>query len=64
MSKKYTLNQVDLIKILQAFLYSLASSAVLFLIMVVEQIDFAEYAFVVPIINAILYGAKRWLQGD
>lgn len=62
MSPKYALNREDLIKIAQAFAFSMASAAVTFLIMVVEQIDFAEYAFVVPIINAVLYGAKRFLQ--
>lgn len=63
MSNKYTLNKEDLIKIAQAFGFSLASAAIAFLIMVVEQIDFAEYAFLVPIINSLLYGAKKFLEG-
>ena len=64
MTKKYTLNKADLIKIAQAFGFSLASAALTFAIMVVEQVDFAEYAFVVPIINTILYGARKFVEGE
>lgn len=63
MSPKYSLNKEDAIKIAQAFGFSLASAAVAFLIMVVEQVDFAEYAFLVPVINAGLYGLKKFLEG-
>lgn len=64
MSPKYSLNKEDFVKIAQAFLFSMGSAAVTFFIMIVEQIDFAEYAFLVPIINAVLYGAKRFLQSS
>ena len=63
MSKKYTLNQEDLLKIAKAFGYAMASAIIAFLIMVVEQVDFAEYAFLVPIINLALYTGKRFLEG-
>lgn len=63
MSKKYTLNKEDLIKIAQAFGFAMASAVVTFAIMVVEQVDFAEYAFLVPVINVLLYSAKKFLEG-
>lgn len=61
-SPKYKLTSEDAKKIGQAFAFSLASASIAFFIMVVEQIDFAEYAFIVPIINAVLYGAKRFVE--
>ena len=63
-SPKYSLNKEDLIKITTAFGFSLASATVAFLILTVEQIDFAQYTFLVPIINIALYSAKRYLEGD
>jgi len=61
-SPKYKLNKADLVKIGMAFLYSLASVTVAFAIATVEQVDFAGYAFLVPVINAVLYSAKKALE--
>lgn len=64
MSKKYTLNKADLIKIAQALGFAMASALVAFLITIMEQIDFGEYVFLVPIINVLLYSAKKFLEGE
>ena len=64
MSPKYSLNKEDAVKIAQAFGYAMASAAITFGIMVVEQVDFAEWAFLVPIINAVLYGAQKFIRGE
>jgi hypothetical protein len=62
-SKKYSLNKEDLVKILMALAYSGASAIVATLIVVVGEMDFGSYAFLIPMINALLYGAKKWLEG-
>ena len=64
MSKKYTLNQEDLVKISKAFGWAMASAVIAFGIMLVEQVDFAEYAFLVPVINVLLYTAKKFVEGN
>lgn len=64
MSKKYTLNKTDLIKIAQAFGFAMASAMVAFLITITEQIDFGEYVFLVPFINVLLYSAKKFLESE
>lgn len=63
MSPKYTLSKADGIKIAQAFGFAMASATVAFAIAIVQEIDFGQYVFVVPIINAALYGAKKYLEG-
>lgn len=62
-SKKYSLNKEDITKILMALAYSGASAIVATLIVVVGEMDFGSYAFLIPMINALLYGAKKWLEG-
>lgn len=62
MSPKYSLNKEDGKKIGSAFIFSLLSAAVAFLIGIVQEIDFAQYAFIVPVINVFLYSIKRWAE--
>ncbi len=65
MSPKYTLNELDWKKILQTLAYSGLSAIIAALIVILEGIEFPpEYLFIVPIINSILYAAKRFFQGS
>lgn len=63
MSAKYSLNQEDLKKIAIALLFSMASAVVSTLIVVVGDMDFGSYAFLIPAVNAVLYSAKKFLEG-
>ena len=63
MSPKYTLNQIDYKKILQTLAFSGLSAIMAALIIIVADTEFSpEYAFLVPIINTILYAAKRFFE--
>jgi hypothetical protein len=65
MSPKYTLNELDWKKILQTLAFSGLSAIFAALIIIVQDIQFPpEYAFLVPLINTILYAAKRFFQGS
>jgi len=65
MSPKFTLNELDYKKILQAILFAGASAMIGALILVVADTQFPpEYAFLVPLINGLLYGAKRFFEGS
>ena len=63
MSPKYTLNKADFSKISSAFFLSALSALVAITIGLVADIDFGQYTFVIPIINVILYSAKKYLEG-
>lgn len=63
MSAKYSLNQEDFKKIAMALLFSMASAVVSTLIVVVGDMDFGSYAFLIPVVNAGLYSAKKFLEG-
>jgi hypothetical protein len=63
-NKKYSLNEDNLYKILMAAFWSIASAGVAALIMVVQDIDFAQYAFLAPLINIALYSLKEFIDGD
>lgn len=63
MSPKYSLNEADLKKIATTILFSVGSAVVATLIVVVGEMDFGAYAFLIPIINAILYSAKKFFEG-
>ena len=63
MSPKYTLNKEDLQKIGSALLFSVLSAGVAFLIALVPEIDFGQAAPFIPLINVILYSAKKYLEG-
>ena len=63
MSKKYSLNGEDFKKILMTIAFSGASAILATLIMVVQEMYFGAYAFLIPMINAVLYGAKKFLEG-
>lgn len=63
-SEKYTLNAEDLKKIAMAMVYSGTAAALAVLAAALEQVDLpAMYLAMVPIINAMLYTAVRFLQG-
>lgn len=64
MSPKYSLNKEDGIKILEVIAWTVASSVVAVLISILAELDVpAQYAFLVPIANTILYTAQRFLAG-
>ena len=62
MSPKYRLNKEDGLEIGKVLLWSGRSAISATAILVVEQVDFAEYTFVVPLINVLLYTAKRFVD--
>jgi hypothetical protein len=62
-SKKYSLNSEDFKKVLMAALFSGGAAVLSTLIVVVGEMDFGAYAFLVPAINAVLYGGKKFLEG-
>lgn len=63
MSPKYSLNKEDLFKIASALLFSVLSAMAVTAIALIQEIDFGAYAFLVPLINVILYSAKKYLEG-
>jgi hypothetical protein len=65
MSPKYSLNELDYKKILQTMIFAGASAIIGALILVVADTQFPpEYAVLVPLINTLLYGAKRFFEGS
>ena len=65
MSPKHSLNELDYKKILQTLAFSGLSAIFAALIIVVADTEFPpEYAFIVPLINTILYAAKRYFEGS
>lgn len=65
MSPKYSLNELDYKKILQTLAFSGASATIAALIMVIADTQFPpEYAVWVPVINTLLYAAKRFFEGS
>ena len=63
MSPKYSLNEVDLKKIGTAIFYSIAAAVISTLIVVVGDMDFGTYAFLIPTINTVLYTAQKFVAG-
>lgn len=64
-SKKYRLNAADGTKIMSALFWSLASTAIGFFIVILPSIDVpAQYIFVIPMINGLLYTLKRFVDGQ
>lgn len=63
-SPKYTLNSEDLKKIAMAMVYSGTAAALATLAASLENTEFpAIYMALVPVVNAMLYTAVRFLQG-
>lgn len=63
MSPKYKLTKENLGPILKVIAWSLGSALVAILTTIVADIEFPpEYAFVVPIINVVLYTAKEFFS--
>lgn len=64
MSPKYTLNKHDVIEMLKVMAWSLASTIVTVLIAFAENVEVPmEYAFLLPVINTILYSVRLFLAG-
>lgn len=65
LSKKYTLNQIDLGKIGKVVLYAGGSAMILTLIDILPQIDIPlVWAWAVPLVNTILVILKKFLAGE
>lgn len=62
-SEKYSFNSEDLKKIGTALLFSAGSAVVSTLIVIVGDMDFGSYAFLIPIVNTGLYSVKKFLEG-
>lgn len=62
-SEKYSFNSEDLKKIGTTILFSVGATVVSTLIVVIADMDFGSYAFLIPIINTGLYSAKKFLEG-
>lgn len=62
-SQKYSLNQVDIRKIATTILFSAGSAIVASLIVIVGDLDLGAYAILTPVINTVLYAAKKYLDG-
>jgi len=63
MSEKYSLNKEDFKKILMTVVFSGGSAMVSTLIVLVGNMDFGSYAILIPVINIVLYSAKKFLEG-
>lgn len=63
MSKKYSLNAEDGLKILKVFGYLLASTTIAFAIDTVSALNFGDYGWLVPIINILLVTVQRAVAG-
>lgn len=63
MSKKYSFNEEDLKKIGTTILFSVGAAVVSTLIVIVGDMDFGSYAFLIPLVNTMLYSAKKFLEG-
>jgi hypothetical protein len=65
MSPKYRLNTEDGVTLLKVMAWSLASTVVTVLIAFSSQVEVpVEYAFLLPVINTILVGIKKFLDGQ
>lgn len=63
-SPKYKLNIDDGVTLLKVMSWSLASTIVTVLIAFSSQVEVpVEYAFLLPVINTLLVGLKRFLDG-
>lgn len=64
MSPKYTLNKQDLYEMLKVMAWSLGSTIVTVLIAFAENVEVpVEYAFLLPVINTILYSVRLFFAG-
>lgn len=63
-SEKYSLNKQDITAIIKVLLWSGVSAIIASLIAVIGQLEVdAQYAFIVPIINSLLFTAQKYLAG-
>ncbi len=62
-SNKYSLNKADLKKIGTTVLFSVGSAVASTLIVVMADMNFGSYAFLIPLINTGLYSAKKFFEG-
>jgi len=65
MSKKYTLNRENLLKIFKVILWSGIAGGIGMAIVVLEEIELpAKWVFIAPTINTILYSLKEFFSGE
>lgn len=63
-SKKFTVNKEEAIKILKVFGWTAGSAGIAMLIAMMEVVEFPiGYAFLIPLINTVLYAVKEWMAG-
>jgi hypothetical protein len=63
MSKRYSLNNEDGLKILQVLGWTVSSAIIAFAIDLIPNIDVgANYAWLVPMINTVLVVLKKFVQ--
>jgi hypothetical protein len=63
MSPKYTLTKDNIAPILKVIGWSVASAIVASLISIMSELDVpTEYAFLVPLVNSILYTIKEFVS--
>jgi len=64
MSPQYSLNNADLLAMLKVMAWSLSATIVTVLIAFADNIVIEpEYAFLLPVINSLLYGIKLFIEG-
>lgn len=64
-SPKYRLNTEDGVILLKVMAWSLASTVITVLIAFSGQVEVPmEYAFLLPVINTILVGIKKFIDGQ
>ena len=62
---RFVLSEYEGKKALKVFGWSVGSAVVALLLSLVGAIDFpADYAFVVPVINSVLYLVKEWIADN
>jgi hypothetical protein len=62
---RFSFSQVEATKALKVFGWTMASGLVALLLSLVEVLDIpVEYAFIVPIVNTILYAVKEFIADN
>lgn len=65
MSPKYQLNEADAVKMLKVLAWSLASTVVTVMIALLNETEVPmQYAFLLPVINTLLVGAKAFMTDN
>ena len=63
-SPKYSLNQADIIEMMKVMAWSLGATIVTVLLSFLNNTEVPpQYAFLLPVINSLLYSVKLFLDG-